>query len=291
MQSILFRQNDINRCALRTRRQGAPICRPDRRNCILIDSHAHYDDERFDPDRDDVLNECVRHGVTHIVNAGSNIESSKKSVELARKYPFVYAAAGVHPHDVSQCNDSTLDTLRELAGESKVVAIGEIGLDYYYDFSPRDKQREWFAKQISLARELKLPIIIHDRDAHKDVLDIVRSEKASEAGGVFHCFSGSVEMAREVLDLGFRIGIGGPVTFKNAHKPVDVVRYTPLDMLLTETDCPYLAPEPHRGKRNWSGLIKHVLEKISEIKGIDYYMAEEATAGNAIRLFGLKNGI
>lgn len=253
----------------------------------MIDSHAHYDDEKFDLDRDEVLNECVKQGVTHIVNAGSTIENSKKSVEFAQKYPFIYAAVGVHPHEVSACDSNTIDTLRILSKDNKVVAIGEIGLDYHYDFSPRDVQREWFAKQIQLARELKLPIIIHDRESHKDILDIVRSEKASDVGGVFHCFSGSVEMAREVLSLGFKIGIGGAVTFKNAQKPVDVVRYAPLDLLLTETDCPYLAPEPHRGKRNWSGLIKIVLEKISEIKGIDYYVAEEATANNAITLFGL----
>lgn len=256
----------------------------------MIDSHAHYDDERFDPDREEVLNECVRQGVTHIINAGSNIESSKKSIEFARKYPFMYAAAGVHPHDVSGCGPDTIDTLRELAKENKVVAIGEIGLDYYYDFSPRDLQREWLAKQIGLARELKLPIIIHNRESHKDILDILKSENAKEVGGVFHCFSGSAEMAREVLNLGFRIGIGGTVTFKNARKTIEVVNYTPLDMLLTETDCPYLAPEPHRGKRNWSGFIRHVLEKISEIKGIDYSIAEEATANNAINLFRLQNG-
>lgn len=256
----------------------------------MIDSHTHYDDERFDPDRDEVLSECVREGVTHIVNAGSTIENSRKSIEFARKYPFVYAAVGVHPQEVSDCGANTIDTLRELAGEKKVVAIGEIGLDYFYEYAPRDVQREWFSRQINLARELKLPIIIHDREAHKDILDIVRGEKASEVGGVFHCFSGSVEMAREVLNLGFKIGIGGPVTFKNASKPVEVVRYTPLDMLLTETDCPYLAPEPYRGKRNWSGMIKFILEKISEIKGIEYHIAEEATANNAINLFGLQRG-
>lgn len=255
----------------------------------MIDSHAHYDDERFDPDREEVLNECVRSGVTHIINAGSNIESSKKSIEFARKYPFMYAAVGVHPHDVSGCGADTIDILKGLAKENKVVAIGEIGLDYYYDFSPRDQQREWFSRQIGLARKLKLPIIIHDRESHKDILDIIKSENARDVGGVFHCFSGSVEMAREVLNLGFRIGIGGPVTFKKAQKPVEVVRYTPLEMLLTETDCPYLSPEPHRGNRNWSGLIRHVLEKISEIKGIDYNIAEETTANNAINLFRLRS--
>ncbi len=253
----------------------------------MIDSHAHYDDEKFDLDRDKVLNECVKHGITHIVNAGSSVESSRKSIELARQYSFVYSAVGVHPHEVSECEADTIAILRELSKESKVVAIGEIGLDYHYDFSPRDTQREWFAKQINLARELKLPIIIHDRESHKDILDIVKGEKGSDVGGVFHCFSGSVEMAREVLNLGFKLGIGGSLTFKKAQKPVEVVKYAPLDMLLTETDCPYLSPEPHRGVRNWSGLMKFVLEKISEIKGIDYNVVEEVTANNAINLFGM----
>jgi TatD DNase family protein len=253
----------------------------------LIDSHAHYDDERFDPDREQILKKCADSGVTHIINAGSNIESSQKSIELARQYPFIYAAVGVHPHDASSCSESTPDRLTELAKEPKVVAIGEIGLDYHYDFSPREVQKEWFAKQIAMALELKLPIIIHDREAHRDILDIVRAEKGYETGGVFHCFSGSKEMAREVLDLGFKIGIGGSLTFKKAQKPLEVVDFAPLDMLLVETDCPYMTPEPYRGQRNWSGLIEIVLSKIAQIKGIDYKSAEKATSDNAVKLFRL----
>lgn len=253
----------------------------------MIDSHAHYDDEKFDLDRDEMLTQCVNHGVTHIINAGCDLKSSEACIDLSRKYPFMYAAVGVHPHEASSCEENTLEALTTMTGEKKVVAIGEIGLDYHYDFSPREVQREWFAKQIALARSLKLPIIIHDREAHKDVLDIVRAEKGYEVGGVFHCFSGSREMAREVLEMGFNIGIGGALTFKNAHKPIEVVRYTPLDMLLVETDCPYMTPEPYRGQRNWSGLIKHVLNKIAEIKAIDYIDAEDATSNNAIRLFKL----
>jgi TatD DNase family protein len=253
----------------------------------VIDSHAHYDDSRFDSDRDKVLQDCVEHGVTHIINAGSNVTSSKKSIELTQKYSFIYASVGIHPHDVAEAEDDAIDKLITLSKEEKVVAIGEIGLDYHYDFSPREVQREWFARQIALARKLKLPIIIHDREAHKDILDIIKSENAREVGGVFHCFSGSKEMAREVLDLGFSIGIGGALTFKNAKKPVEVVDYVPLDMLLVETDCPYMSPEPFRGKRNWSGLIKYVLEKISEIKKIDYFLAESQTGANAIDLFKL----
>lgn len=251
----------------------------------MIDSHAHYDDSRFDSDRDKVLQDCIESGVTHIINAGSNYESSLKSIELAKNYSFIYAAVGVHPHHVDKAEPNTIEKLEALTKNEKVLAIGEIGLDYYYDLSPREIQRQWFADQIALARSLKLPIIIHDREAHKDVLDIIKSENAKEVGGVFHCFSGSKEMAREVLDLGFKIGIGGSLTFKNARKSIEVVEYAPLDMLLVETDCPYLAPEPFRGKRNWSGLIKYVLEKISDIKQIEYSYAESQTASNAIDLF------
>lgn len=253
----------------------------------MIDSHAHYDDDKYDLDRDEILRKCADEGVTHIINAGCDIESSISSIALAAKYPFVYAAVGVHPHEASSCDENTIQALNDLSRENKVVAIGEIGLDYHYDFSPREVQRELFAKQIALARSLQLPIIIHDRESHRDVLDIVKAEKGYEAGGVFHCFSGSREMAREVLDMGFRIGIGGALTFKNAHKPIEVVKYTPLDMLLVETDCPYMTPEPYRGQRNWSGLIRRVLSKIAEIKEIDEPVAEEATANNAIHLFKL----
>lgn len=253
----------------------------------MIDSHAHYDDEKFDPDRDEVLKACVQAGVTHIVNPGSNLESSRKAIALSEQYPFVYAAVGVHPHDASECDENTIEVLTALSQKEKVVAIGEIGLDYHYDFSPREVQKEWFAKQVALARKLGLPIIIHDRESHKDVLDIVRAEKGYEVGGVFHCFSGSREMAREVLDLGFHIGIGGALTFKKAVKPIEVVDYTPMDRLLIETDCPYMTPEPYRGQRNWSGLMRLVVKKIAEIKKMEEGAVEEATALNAIRLFGL----
>lgn len=253
----------------------------------MIDSHAHYDDEKFDSDREEVMQKCIDSGVTHIINAGANIESSQKSIDLSRKYPFVYVAVGVHPEEASTCNEYTLDKLTDFSKETKVIAIGEIGLDYHYDSPSREIQKEWFAKQIALAVKLKLPLIIHDREAHHDVLDIIRAEKGYETGGVFHCFSGSKEMAREVMNLGFKIGIGGALTFKKAHKPVEVVSFAPLDMLLVETDCPYMAPEPYRGQRNWSGLIEIVLYKIAEIKGIDYRAAEEATSNNAVKLFRL----
>lgn len=253
----------------------------------MIDSHAHYDDERFDPDRDDVIRKAVEAGVTHIVNPGCDLESSRLAIELSERHKEVFAAVGVHPHEASSCGETTLADLEDLAKRKKVVAIGEIGLDYHYDFSPREVQKEWFSRQIALASKLRLPIIIHDRESHQDVLDIVKAFRGENITGVFHCFSGSVEMAREVLDLGFYIGIGGPVTFKNARRPAEVVRYAPMDRLLIETDCPYLAPEPHRGKRNWSGYLTHVIEKISDIKGINGSEVERITAENARLLFGL----
>lgn len=253
----------------------------------MIDSHAHYDDKSFDEDRHEILQKCLDEGVTHIVNAGTDVESSRISVSLSERYPFVYAAVGVHPHEASGWNDETLSELKELTGRKKVVAIGEIGLDYHYDFSPREIQKEVFARQIDFARSLKLPIIVHNRESHQDVLDILKSEKAHEVGGVLHCFSGSVETAKQVLDLGFMIGIGGPVTFRKAVRPVEVVRYVPLDMMLVETDCPYLSPEPLRGRRNWSGNLKYIIEKIAQIKGIDFKEAEMATTENAKRLLKL----
>ena len=253
----------------------------------MIDSHAHYDNEQFDPDRDDIINQAALAGVTHIINAGCDLDSSKFSIMLSKKHEAIYAAIGVHPHEASTCDSNTIAALKVLSLEPKVVAIGEIGLDYHYDYSPREVQKEWFAKQIILAAQLKLPIIIHDRESHQDVIDIVKATKTGAIGGVFHCFSGSVEMAKEILDLGLHIGIGGPVTFKNARKPVEVVQYIPLDRILIETDCPYLAPEPYRGKRNWSGYMTSVIDKIAEIKGINYSEVERITAQNAKSLFNL----
>jgi TatD DNase family protein len=254
----------------------------------LIDSHAHYDDEQFDHDRDEIIRRAVESGVTHIINAGSNISSSRMSIELSKRHEAVFAAVGVHPHEASSCGEDTIETLKTLASAPKVAAIGEIGLDYHYDYSPRETQREWFAKQLELALELNMPVIIHDREAHRDVLDAVKAFKSDGIRGVFHCFSGGVEMAREVLNLGFHIGIGGPLTFRNAKKPAEVIRFAPMDRILIETDCPYLAPEPYRGKRNWSGYLPAVIEKIASIKDIDYNEVERLTAENAISLFNLR---
>ncbi|MCX7745288.1 MAG: TatD family hydrolase [Clostridia bacterium] len=255
---------------------------------MLFDSHAHFDDERFDSDRDEIILNANKNGVSYILNAASDMESAKMSIALSKKFHFLYAAVGVHPHNVSNLGEGVLSELVELARNSKVVAIGEIGLDYYYDFSPKDVQQEWFGRQINLARELKLPVIIHNRDAHEDTMRLIKSEKAREVGGVLHCYSGSVEMAKEVLEHNLYISVGGPVTFKNAKKTIEVVKYVPLDRLLIETDCPYLTPEPYRGKRNDSSFVRLVAEKIAEIKGISYDEAAFATLNNAKTLFKIE---
>lgn len=255
---------------------------------MLFDSHAHYDDNKFDQDRQDVIEKVRQSGVAFIVNAASNIPSSIDSIALSQEYEFIYAAVGVHPQDVEGMNDNVISMLADFAQEPKVVAIGEIGLDYHYDDVPKPLQKHWFARQISLARELKLPIIIHDRESHEDILKIVKKEKAKEVGGVFHCFSGSAEMAREVLDNNFYISIGGVATFKNAKKIVDVIRAVPSDRLLIETDSPYLAPEPFRGTRNDSSYIRYTAMKVAEIREDSFENIARVTCENAKRLFNIE---
>jgi len=255
---------------------------------MLFDTHAHLDDDRFDEDRDEVIAQCRRDGVDLILNAGSNMETSVKAIELTDRYDFIYAAVGVHPHDASAMDDETAGVLASLSENKKVRAIGEIGLDYHYDLSPRDVQKKRFEEQIDLARQLKLPIIVHDREAHGDVMDIFRKTRIQEVGGVLHSFSGSKEMALECLKLGLYLSISGPVTFSNAKKTVEAVREIPLDMLLIETDSPYLTPVPNRGKRNYPGYVRLVAEKIAEIKGITFAEVARKTMENGKRLFGIK---
>jgi TatD DNase family protein len=255
---------------------------------MLFDSHAHLNDERFDEDRDELIKSLREKNVDLVVNPGADIETSKSAVELSNKYDFIYAAVGVHPHDVSELDDSAIETLREMATKNnKVVAIGEIGLDYYYDHSPREDQKEWFKKQILLANELKLPIIIHDRDAHADTFDIIKEYKSDEIGCVLHCYSGSVELAREYISMGCYISIPGTVTFKNSRKVREVAREIPLNKLFIETDSPYMAPEPHRGKRNDPSLVAFVADKIAQEKGISYEEVCEKTKENAKIFFGI----
>lgn len=254
---------------------------------MLFDTHAHYTDERFSEDVDEILSSMPANNVGLIMNSCSDIPEIDGILALCEKYPFIYASIGVHPHEAEHMTEKDIDILREYAKNPKVKAIGEIGLDYYYDFSPRDVQKQWFARQIELVKELKLPVIIHDRDAHKDCMDILREHNVRECGGVFHCYAGSVEMAREILDWGMYIAFGGSLTFKKSVKPKEVAKYVPLDRIVIETDSPYLTPEPHRGKRNSSLYVHYVAEKLAEIKGLPIEEIENVTWENGKRLFGI----
>ena len=255
---------------------------------MLFDSHAHYNDERFNDDRDEILSSMPQNNVGLIMNSCSSLDEVPEIFEICEKFPFVYASVGIHPHEALNATESDMDALKEYAKNPKVKAIGEIGLDYYYDFSPRDTQKKWFARQVEVAKELHMPVIIHDRDAHKDCMDILRDCRVSEVGGVFHCYAGSVEMAREILDWGMYIAFGGSLTFKNSVRPVEVAKYVPLDRIVIETDCPYLTPVPHRGKRNSSLYIHYVAEKLAEIRGMSAKEIEDITYENAKRCFGME---
>ena len=257
---------------------------------MLFDTHSHYNDEQFDKDRHEVLQRAYESGVKYIISVSSDVSSSIENISISQEYEFVYAAIGVHPHNAMDADNNIMSVFADFASYSKVIAIGEIGLDYFYENSTREAQKIWFAKQISLAVNLKLPIIVHDREAHEDVLSIIKAENAKRIGGVFHCYTGSVEMAREVLNNNFYISVGGTLTFKNTKKLIDVVKYVPDDMLLIETDCPYLTPEPCRGQRNESSFIKYVAGKIAEIKGKTLAEVEAFTTENAKRLFNIMVG-
>ncbi len=235
----------------------------------IFDSHAHYDDEEFDNDRKEVLEELKNEGVIGIMNCSSSYKSIAKTCELINTYDFIYGAVGIHPENADEFKDEMLDEFKDIIKKNpKVKAIGEIGLDYYWDENPdKEIQKDVFRRHMKLAEELNVPVIIHDRDAHEDTLNIIK--EFPNVKGVVHCFSGSVEFAKECLKLGYYIGITGVVTFKNAKKVVKVVKEVPVERLLVETDCPYMAPEPNRGKRNKSSYIKYVIEKISEIKEIN----------------------
>lgn len=255
---------------------------------MLFDTHAHYDDERFDEDRNALLASMPENNVGLILNPGCDAETSRKAVGYANRYPFVYAAVGLHPENIEDGWTQTLDEIRTLAqSEPRVRAIGEIGLDYYWDKEPevQKQQRYWFAEQMKLAREASLPVIIHSRDAAADTMEVMKSVHAEEIPGVIHCYSYSKEMAQEFIKMGYYIGVGGVVTFKNAKKLKETVQEIPLDRILLETDCPYMAPEPHRGERNDSSYIPFVIAKIAELRGITPEEVEQATRVNAEKLF------
>jgi TatD DNase family protein len=252
---------------------------------MLFDTHAHYDDEQFDGDRDALLASMNAAGIGAIVNASSNLESAGASLRLADAYPFVWAAVGVHPHDAETMDAGSIDALEKLLRHPKAVAVGEIGLDYHYDYSPRDEQRKRFREQLALAEAVKLPVVIHEREAAKDVLDILA--EFPRVVGVFHCFSGSWETAKHLLDRGWYLSFTGVITYKNARKSHEVIQSMPRDRLMLETDCPYLAPEPVRGKRNSSLYLRHTVEKAAELLGLSFDETAALTTSNGRRFFGL----
>ena len=253
----------------------------------IFDTHAHYDDEDFDADRYELLQSMKEHGVGTIVNIGASMRSCKTTLALAEKYPFVYGALGVHPSDCGEMTEEDIRWIKTNAANEKIVAIGEIGLDYYWDNVERDVQKKWFVRQLEIAKETGLPVIIHSRDAAQDTLEIMKAEHKDTTGGVIHCFSYGVEMAREYLNMDYFIGVGGVLTFKNGKKLKEVVEYAPMDKLVLETDCPYLAPVPYRGKRNSSLYLTHVVEEMAAIKGMSVEDVIRVTAENAKRLYRL----
>ena len=254
---------------------------------MIFDTHAHYDSNGFSADRDEVLSALPAAGVTLVVNPGCDVESSRQAIALAEQYPHVYAAVGIHPGDCDGCTEADLEAIRAMAAHEKVVAIGEIGLDYYWkDNAPKEFQQDIFRRQLALAEELKLPVIVHDREAHGDTLAVVK--EFPNVRGVFHCFSGSPEMAEELVKMGWYLGFDGPITYKNARRSPEVVAVTPLDRIVIETDAPYLTPEPFRGKRNDSTKLRYVVEKLAEWKGISTEEMEQVTWRNGCRLYGME---
>ena len=253
---------------------------------MFFDTHAHLDDDRFLDDREAVIKMIKEEGVSLVVNIGASLDSSKDSIALAEKYDFIYAAVGVHPSDTDKLTDADLETIKEMASHEKVVAIGEIGLDYYYEDPDRKTQKVWFKKQLELAKKLNKPYIIHDRDAHGDVLEIIK--EVGYFNGLMHCYSGSAEMAKELIKLGFYISIAGQVTFKNAPKVREVVASVPVERLLIETDSPYLTPEPFRGKRNDPSKVKFTCEKIAEIKGLTLEEMAKITLQNGKTFYKIR---
>ena len=251
---------------------------------MIFDSHAHYDSSKFNEDREELLNSMEENGVGIIVNSGASWKSVTEVVELAEKYPFIYAAVGLHPDEVGDLNEERFEFLKKQCQHEKVVAVGEIGLDYYWDNESHEVQKKWFVKQLELARELNLPVIIHSRDAAEDTLNIMK-EHAKGLRGVIHCFSYSKELAEEYVKMGFYIGIGGVVTFKNGKKLKEIAASIPLERILLETDCPYMAPEPFRGKRNDSRYLYRMAERVAEIRGLDVEEVARITSENGLRLF------
>lgn len=254
----------------------------------IFDTHAHYDDEAFDEDREELLAALPGQGIAGVVNIGASLASCRSTIALMEQYDYIYGAIGVHPSETAELNDENFKQLKDWCGHAKCVAMGEIGLDYYWDEPEREIQKRWFVRQLDLAREVQLPVIIHSRDAAQETADIMLAERAGEIGGVVHCYSYSKEMARTFLDMGFYFGIGGVLTFKNAKKLKEAVEYIPMDRIVLETDCPYLAPEPNRGKRNSSLNLPYVVAAMAELKGISEEEVRKMTWDNSMKLYRMK---
>lgn len=257
----------------------------------LFDSHCHLEDERFQDDRDQVMQRMAESGVARCILAGSDLDSSRRIVELTQKHPNVYGVVGYHPHEAKYWTEDCIDQLTLWQKEERIVGIGEIGLDYYYDLSPRETQQQVFETQLLLARRLGVPAVFHIRDAHGDVLDILRAHRGELPSGVVHCYSGSVESAREYLDMGFYISFAGPVTFKNANRLLDVARYVPQDRFLIETDSPYLAPVPMRGRRNEPAYVQYVAQVMAQLRGVSPEDIARTSSQNTCRLYGIKESV
>lgn len=253
---------------------------------MIFDTHAHYDDEAFDSDRDEVLKKVQEAGVTRILNCGASISGCIKTLELVKKYDFIYGAIGVHPENAGEISGN-INKIGDMLNNDKIMAVGEIGLDYYYEGYDRDLQIRVFKEQMDMAKQLNLPVVIHDRDAHEDTLKIIKEFKGVR--GVLHCYSGSLEFAKEILKLDYYIGFTGVVTFKNAKKAVEVAREIPIGKMLVETDCPYMAPTPHRGERNDSSYLVHIIERIAEIRETEPDYISETTFENGSKLFRIGN--
>lgn len=257
----------------------------------IFESHAHYEDEAFNEDREALLASLPENGIEYVINVGSTMETCHKTVELVSKYDFMYGALGVHPSEIRGVTDADLEWIeKEASVNSKILAIGEIGLDYYWDKDNKEEQKNYFERQINIAKRLGKPVIVHSREAAKDTYECMRDFGAKDCGGVVHCFSYPVEEAVKYLDMGFYIGLGGVVTFKNAAKIKEVASYVPIDRILLETDCPYMAPEPHRGRRNSSLYIPHIAKAIADIKNIDYEDVVSITNNNACQMYGIRKG-
>lgn len=252
---------------------------------MIFDSHAHYDDSAFDEDREELLERMIPAGIVGITNVGASLQGVRRSQELAEKYPFIYAAVGVHPDEVGSLDEQNMQWMYELCRKPKTVAVGEIGLDYYWDKESHELQKHWFIRQLQMAKDTGLPVNIHSREAAQDTFDIMKAEHAGTTGGIIHCFSSSAQMALEYVKLGYYIGIGGVVTFKNARVMKEVAAAVPLERIVVETDCPYLAPAPNRGKRNSSLYLPLVIEEIARIREISPQEVEDAVYQNTRRIY------